>query len=100
MGRALEMGATLKTSFFLDRRPIYQNTDLSSFVRLTKFNDKKKLNLPTNKPSRNYILLKNYMFSEFHMFYDPLMQNYVKKQWFYRRYQDSYLKQSLFHFKV
>lgn len=40
------------------------------------------------------------MFSEFHMFYVPLMQNYVKKQWFYRRYQDSYLKQSLFHFKA
>lgn len=40
------------------------------------------------------------MFSEFHMFYVPLMQNYVKKQWFYRRYQDSYLKKSLFYFKA
>lgn len=59
-GKSFRDGSHIENVFFLDRRPIDQNTDFSSFVRLTKFNDKnKKSNLPTNKPSKNYILLKN-----------------------------------------
>lgn len=64
------------------------NADLGHFL-LAVFNtprDNKTIQIKKKSSNQEYILekfnykIKIYMFSEFHMFYVPLMQNYMNKK--------------------